>query len=225
VVFSTLVLVSAAAATEASASADPSRTHHGLYVRLAAGGSYFSDAVESDPLPLIGTVSGTLKGGAISAEAAIGGSIAPGFVAGGALFVSYLPSPSATNASSKGAPFSGPIGELDFDPTTITVIGPFVDYYFNPNLGFHVQGCVGYGLLSFGEGNQPGGGTLHVNAQTGSGLAAVVGGGYEWWVSESWGVGVLGQLMMGWGSGDDTMSHTWKHQVLVPGLLVSATMN
>jgi len=224
-VFSTFVLLAAAAATEPSARADPARTRHGLYVRLAAGASYFSDAVESDPIAPFGQLSGTLKGGAISAEAAVGGTIFPGLVVGGALFVHYLPGPSTTNASASGGLLSAPVGDIDFDPTTLTVIGPFVDYYFLPGSGLHAQASVGYGILSLGQGNERGSGVLAVHDQKGSGVSAVIGGGYEWWVSDSWGIGVLGQLMMGWGSGDDTTNHTWKHQLLIPGILVSATMN
>src|SRR5215471_12027194 len=74
--------------------------HHGLYVRVAGGASYFSDAVESDPIPLAGTIDGTLKGGAFSAQFAVGGSILPGMVVGGALFFNHMPAPSATNGES-----------------------------------------------------------------------------------------------------------------------------
>jgi hypothetical protein len=209
----------------ATASAQTSRYHHGLYVRVAGGGSYFSDVVESDPLPLVGTVEGTLAGGAVSTLLAVGGSISPGFVLGGAVFVNHMPSPSATNAGSRGGVFSGPIAEIDFEPSTLTVIGPYADYYFNPASGLHVQGALGYGILSLGQGNERGSGIRRVEDQTGSGFAAVVGGGYEWWVSNSWGVGILGQLMFGLGSGQDSADNTWKHRILIPGLLVSATMN
>ncbi len=224
-VFGTFTLLAVTLAIEAPAQAEPAQTHHGLYVRLAAGASYFSDSVESDPIPPFGKLSGTLKGGAISTQAAIGGTILPGLIVGGTLFVHYLPGPSTTNASASGGLLSAPVGDIDFDPTTLTVIGPFVDYYFNPRSGLHAQASIGYGILSLGQGNDRGSGVLAVHDQKGSGVSAVLGGGYEWWVSDSWGVGVLGQLMMGWGSGDDTTNHTWTHRILIPGILVSATMN
>jgi len=212
-------------AGELPARADTPRYHDGLFVRVAAGGSYFSDAVESDPLPLVGTVSGTLKGAAFSGQLVVGGSIKPGFVIGGALFFNHMPSPSATDAESQGPLGTTPITEIDFDPTSLTVIGPFVDYYFNPGSGLHVQGAIGYGLLSLGQGSDRGTGNRRVQDQSGSGFAAVVGGGYEWYVSDSWGLGILGQLMFGLGSGEDSTGHTWRHRVLVPGLFLSATMN
>jgi hypothetical protein len=211
--------------SERAAAAQTERYHHGLYVRIAGGASYFSDSVESDVLPLIGTVDGTLKGGAISTELAVGGSIKPGFVVGGAVFISHLPAPSATNAESKGPFGTTSIPPIDFDSTTMTVFGPFVDYYFDPNGGLHALAAAGYGILSLGQGNDRGTGNRTVQEQTGNGFAVVLGGGYEWWVSNSWGVGVLGQLMVGLGSGEDSTGHTWTHHVLVPGLFATATMN
>jgi len=212
-------------ATERGAAAQDVRYHHGLYVRVAGGASYFSDAVDSDPLPLIGSVDGTLKGGAVSGEFAVGGSIKPGFVVGGAVFVSHMPAPSATNAESKGTLGTMAIPPIDFDASTLTVIGPFVDYYFDPSGGLHAQASAGYGILSLGQGFERGSGNRAVQDQTGHGFAFVLGGGYEWWVSSSWGVGVLGQLMIGLGSGDDSTGHTWRHHAFVPGLYASATMN
>jgi hypothetical protein len=219
------VVVAVVVANAPDAFAQTPRTHHGLYVRLAGGASYFSDAVTSDPLPFIGTVEGTLKGGAISTQFAVGASISPGFVVGGALFVNHMPAPSATNAASHDGVLSGPIADVDFDPSTLTIIGPFADWYVDPSGGWHVQAGAGYGLMSLGQGNERGSGVLRVHDQKGSGFAAVLGGGYEWWVSSSWGIGVLGQLTVGWGSGEDTTNHTWRHRILVPGLLFSATMN
>src|SRR5262245_17885268 len=72
--------------------AQAQQSHHGLYVRVAAGGSYFSDSVESEPLPIVGTVDGTLKGGAFSTQIGVGGSISPGFVLGGMILFNHMPS-------------------------------------------------------------------------------------------------------------------------------------
>jgi hypothetical protein len=207
------------------AEAQAQQLHHGLYVRVAGGGSYFSDAVESDPLPLVGTVDGTLQGGSFGAQLGIGGSIAPGLVLGGMIFFNHMPGLSTTNAKAQGPLGTTPITDVDFDPTTLTVFGPFVDYYFDPRSGLHAQAAFGYGLLSLGQGSDRGTGIRRVQDQSGSGFAAMIGGGYEWWVSSSWGLGVLGQLMFGVGSGEDSTGHTWRHRVLVPGLFVTATMN
>jgi hypothetical protein len=207
------------------ARAEDTQEHHGLYVRVAGGVSYFSDAVKSDPLPLFGTVDGTLKGASIGGQLAIGGSIFPGFVVGGSLFVNHMPSPSATDGESHNALGATSIGAIDFDSTTVTVVGPFADYYFGRSSGLHVGAALGYGVLSLGQGTDRGTGNVRVQGQSGSGFAAVVQGGHEWWVSSSWGVGVLGQLMFGFGSGEDSTSHTWTHRILVPGLFLSATMN
>jgi hypothetical protein len=207
-----------------SASADTPRYHHGLYVRVAGGLGYFSDSVDSDPLMFGTTAEGTITAAAIHAQFAVGGSLMPGLVLGGAVFVNHMPSPRTTNGVTHtgGAEFAVP--PIDFDPTTLTIVGPFGDYYFDPASGFHVQAILGYGILSLGQGK---GGLpqVPIRDQTGGGFAAGLGAGYEWWVSPSWGVGVLGNLMFGIGSGEDTGGNTWRHKVLIPGLLLSATMN
>jgi hypothetical protein len=222
VIAAALVLVVAPAHR---AEAQEAHVHHGLYVRVAAGASLFSDSAKSDPIPFVGTFDGTLKGAAFSSQLAVGGSIMPGLVLGGALFFYHLPSPSVTDGELQNVTGTSSIGAIDFDPTTLTVIGPFADWYFNPQLGLHAQAAVGYGLLSLGQGSSRGSGIQFIQDQSGSGLAAMIGGGYEWWVSSSWGVGVLGQLMFGFGSGEDSKGNKWQHHVLVPGLFLSATMN
>jgi hypothetical protein len=223
-VFAAILVLVVASAHRAQA--QEAQVHHGLYVRVAAGVSYFSDGASSDPIPPLGeTIDGTLKGGAFSTQLAVGGSIMPGFVVGGALFFHHMPGPSATDGAAHIGTVTTSIGAIDFDPTRLTVIGPFADYYFNPASGLHVQAALGYGILSLGQGSYRGSGNQAVQDQSGGGLAGMLGGGYEWWVSSSWGVGVLGQFMFGLGSGEDSRGNKWQHHVLVPGLLLSATMN
>lgn len=205
----------------AVAQAEP-RYHDGLYVRASAGLSYFSDSVESDPLPIGGTAKGTLAGTALTGQIAVGGSIQPGFVLGGGLLLHHVPSPSASDPTF-GAIHLGQ--DLNFQPSTLLLIGPYVDYYIAPASGLHFQGSIGYGHLSLGEGRGSTNGIVFVPEQSGGGLAAMLGGGYDWWVSDAWSLGVLGQLTFGIGSGDDSTGLNWTHHVLVPSLLFSAAMN
>jgi hypothetical protein len=216
-------LMATVAFATAPAVAEAPPQHHGLYVRVAGGLGYFTDGVDSDPLaPLGSTAEGTIKGMTVSAHFAVGGSLRPGFVLGGGVFLQHVPSPKTTNGQIHTGPLTNEIGQIDFDPTTLTVIGPFADYYFDPASGLHVQAVLGYGLLSLGKGT---GAPIPIRDQSGGGFAAGAGVGYEWWVSPSWGIGVLGHLTFGVGSGEDSGGNTWRHHVLIPALLLSATMN
>jgi hypothetical protein len=66
----------------------------------------------------------------------------------------------------------------------LSQIGPFIDYYFDPNGGGHIQASIGLGVADQGKGDLGA-------AYTGTGLALMVGGGYEWWIGEEWSLGVL----------------------------------
>jgi len=51
-----------------------------------------------------------------------------------------------------------------------------------------------------------------------------LGGGYEWWVGEQWGIGVLGRLTyasLTWTSDSNTIET--RHGVVVPAVLFTAT--
>jgi hypothetical protein len=209
----------------AEAQAQP-HYHDKFYLRLAGGLSYFSDAVESEPItsPLrLGRVTGTIKGVAPAAELAAGYAVLPGLIVGGGLYFHWILSPSTDNGNLEAV---GDVPEtVNFAGTTLALLGPFVDYYFDPAAGFHVQGSIAYGILSLGEGRGANTDRAYVQEQSGGGLALMAGVGYELWVSGGWSVGALGRLTAGWGSGDDKNGYAWKHTILVPALLFSATMN
>ena len=65
-------------------------------------------------------------------------------------------------------------------------MGAFVDYYGNPDNGFHVLGEVGYAQLKATTANV---------TQNLSGLGLAAGIGYDWWVSNAWSLGILGRFM------------------------------
>src|SRR5258707_1144293 len=74
-----------------------SRFHDGVYGRLGAGAAAFSDSVESEPLPIVGVAKGTIKGIGPALELALGGSVLPGLVVGGGVWLHSLPGPVASN--------------------------------------------------------------------------------------------------------------------------------
>jgi hypothetical protein len=115
--------------------------------------------------------------------------------------------------------------DINFASTSMILLGPFVDYYIGPDSGLHVQGSLGLGVLSLGEGTVTGMAVQPTPAQKGYGLAGMLGVGYEWRLSGVWSIGVLGRILAGRGSGDDTAGVKWTHTVFVPGLLATVTMN
>ena len=68
---------------------------------------------------------------------------------------------------------------------TVAMVGPFVDFYPRPALGWHVQGLVGYAKVGdavMGLGDPSGG------------LGLLAGVGHDWWIGAHWSVGLLARL-------------------------------
>jgi hypothetical protein len=70
----------------------------------------------------------------------------------------------------------------------LSSIGPFVDYYFDPHGGGHLQAAIAFGVAAQSEGKDV------TNSFDGSGTSIMLGGGYEFWVGDEWGLGILGRL-------------------------------
>lgn len=154
------------------ATTDTAHAHGGFYARGGVGLGYYSMSVD---VP-VGEQS--FSGMTIPIEVLLGGSIIPGLVIGGGLSLDYAPSPSY---SSNGAD-----SDTDFSQYLIG-IGPFVDFYPNVDSGLHVQGRVGWGGVETSTANGAG-------ASDPTGLMMTIGGGYDHWMSDTLGVGVLGRL-------------------------------
>jgi len=206
--------------------ADEGRVHDGLYLRLGAGLGYGVDSIGSDPLPVVGgKVDGTASGLAGASELAVGWSLARGFVLGGGLYSAFLFSPKATNVTVT-VPIVGQVsgGEIDFDASSFHVFGPFADYYFNAEEGLHLQAGLGFAWLTAGDGHtKPG--DVRLAGTGGSGFGLMLGFGDEWWISDSFSLGALARVTMGFMSGDDANGITWHHNAYAPALLFVATMN
>jgi hypothetical protein len=227
-----VVCAAAAALPSRDVSAQTKSGHHeGLYVRIGGGASYFVDSVESEPYEImpgfVGNAKGTVKGVSPAFELAIGHAIMPGLILGGGIYGHLIPSPSASGVEvNMGATYKL---DIDFASSSMILLGPFVDYYVGPDSGFHVQGSLGLGILSLGEGTVAGtvvGYSIQPTpSQKGYGLAGMLGAGYEWRLAGAWSIGVLGRILAGRGSGDDVTGVNWTHTVFVPGLLATVTMN
>lgn len=193
--------------------------HDGFFFRVGLGGA-----------PLIGSAKPKTTSGETSADAdvsafapigelSLGGTPTPGLVLGGA---------------SWGVPASGieyHVKSINMtfkaDSATISMIGPFVDFYPNPQQGFHVLGAITYTLVSASHGKYDStlGGEYPPDDYSGDGVGLVLATGYEWWIGEQWSLGLLGRLQYT----SVTLKSASKNYVdvdftaWVPGVLVEVT--
>src|SRR5688500_5253802 len=112
------------------------RLHNGFYFRLGTGFGSYNENVQRSGESKSSLVTGIASAG----EIAVGGAISPGFILGGGVYSSSVLA-SDRSTPTKGATMPPPEvieGRGDF-----SLIGPFIDYYFDPTKGMHFQAAVG----------------------------------------------------------------------------------
>ncbi len=183
--------------------------HNGFYLRFGIGAGYLVAAATAD--------SGNTKrdagqqGFTVPFEIAIGGSPTPGFVIGGGVW--SLNVPAAQNT----------VGRGDFAKTDtaayggLTQLGLLFDLYPAPRAGFHLQAAPGFALAYLGD--------THDGHLVGGGFAGMAGLGYEGWVSDNWGLGVLARLQIISAKLTNADSETYSGLALAPSLLMTTTFN
>ncbi|MFO0566656.1 MAG: outer membrane beta-barrel protein [Polyangiaceae bacterium] len=150
-------------------------THDGFYLRLGIGVGSASFTVKEPSTDVDVTGIGP------SLEIALGGTVAPGLVLGGGIYGTSLASPEykAQGVTSTGG------------AATVSMIGPFLDYYFNPTGGFHLQAAAGYTALNALKADSD---PYPSEDSSGGGFGLVAGAGYEAFVGEEWSVGGLARI-------------------------------
>lgn len=163
------------------------REHDGFYLRLGLGGGALGGSFGSDSSSeLHGAFDGSFMHGSLSFELNIGGTPAPGLVIGGGVWLDFaIGQPQSTDIRVNGKPAPA----LVLDHAEIGLLGPFVDYYFDPKQGFHVEGALGIAWMNLGKGTR--GGAVTSDEKAMGGLGFMLGGGYEWWIAEQWSLGAL----------------------------------
>jgi hypothetical protein len=173
--------------------ADPptAHRHDGFYLRLGIGGGFLlGDVVEEKSSFAISgeAVPGKVTGFAVASELALGGSVAKGLVLGGGIYESTIPNPSYDASFYNGAQL---VQASSGGTISGTMVGPFLDWYFDPTAGGHVQVAFGWGFISAAQAS---GGGAYPRDRDGFGTGAMLGGGYELWVGEQFSLGLLGRL-------------------------------
>ncbi|MBX3128238.1 MAG: hypothetical protein KF718_16055 [Polyangiaceae bacterium] len=192
--------------------ADPTvHFHDGFYLQFGLGLGSMSTSATIDPAPS-NPPDVSITGMGVAGQFLLGGTPAPGFVIGGGSMGFSAPRAKLKEDGQEVA--------LDDETFNLSMLGLFVDYYFDPTQGFHLQALIGFAQLSSDDSDAD-------ENPTGVGLS--LGLGYEWWVGEQWGLGVLGKLMYASTSVDVDLvtggTGSIKYQTLVPALLLTATLH
>lgn len=155
------------------------QTHDGFYLRMGIGLGYLSakDKLEFSFGNATSSGDATISGTGVSGEFALGGTVAPGLVLGGASQFGVFPKPKVSSGGQSVTADNGVV---------LSSLGLLLDYYIDPKDGFHIQGLVGYATLQSTNSSN--------NSKTPSGLALSAGVGKEWWVGDEWSVGILGRV-------------------------------
>lgn len=152
-----------------AAAAGQPRTHDGFLLRLSAGAGGAKTSEDS---------SLEVSGASGDMNFAIGGMISPNFAIHGTIFGWSLTDPEV-ELTGYGS------GELNGD-LSMSAIGAGFTYYFMP-ANLYISPSVGVGTL-----------TLDIDGledfESDPGLAMDFTLGKEWWVSNSWGLGVAGAV-------------------------------
>lgn len=203
----------------------PSRHHHdGIYFRFAGGVGGGSDAADATSASFEADGLGTGKHYSASAssfagatEVAFGYTLLHGLALGAGAYTATFTSPRASNTGIGD-------GKYTFDVSQLALFSPVVDWYVMPANGFHVE--AGFGLATWVEGTgvpETYGPAAHAHTAVGTGF--VIGTGYEWWVSDEWGLGLMARVLRCSTDGNDADGVAWSHTTTTYGLLLSATYN
>jgi hypothetical protein len=182
--------------------------HDGFYMRFASGlGVYNEKAVSESDERYDGKVHVRARGFASVGEFALGGTPYPGLVIGGGAFATEVVTSSVTTNRDDN-PDVDVANDLEIESRDLTIVGVFVDRYFVPTLGLHVQAALGVA--------QQYGVSVNTNptdedVYDPAGPGGVLGLGYDMWIAEQWSLGVLARVGGSVLFGKDSMNVTWTH--------------
>lgn len=164
------------------------RTHDGFYMRFTLLGGYATTHLTlSYANETVIDATGTGSGG--GADILLGGTVARGLVIGGGISVLTISKP---NLSFKQPAIPSTTSDNDWEHV---FVGPFIDYFFDPHGGGHIGAMPAIAAATstkFTADAQQGVSDNDKKTPTGGGI--VVFGGYDFWVSDQWSIGILGRF-------------------------------
>ena len=175
---------------------------------MGLGGGYMSDSVKVEGGALPGEFHAS--GAAVTFELDIGGALSPGFILAGSI----------VSAQTGSAELSGDMRSVRtaHDPR-LTLLSALVDYYPNPKAGFHFGGLVGLAGLQVRDDQ-----IENPKNENRGGLGIAPHVGYEFWVGNYWGLGVMGRFLYARTKGD-LPQETQTDKVTYGSVLFTATYN
>jgi hypothetical protein len=178
--------------------------HDGLYLHMDLGFGYTSISSNSNT---------SYSGTSTSLGIAGGVAFAPNLIAFGNLVVLNISNASQSIAGSPVGNVGGSIGWM--------ALGPGLAYYVEPS-NFYFAGTVGIARANFGSGTNSTGGSGNI---TSWGLGGQFLVGKEWWVSQNWGLGIAGQVVLSTASDANPALSSINWTTAGFNLLFSATYN
>lgn len=214
----------AAADPPATAKREPApgaHSHDGFYLRIASGFGVYDELArsEEDVERFDGRLRIQARGFAVVRELALGGTPYPGFVVGGGIFgVEVVTSSVTTSRDDTDIDLSRDVAPESRD---LSIIGVFVDRYFVPASGLHIQAALGlanqYGVRVDGK-------PFNQGEYSPFGPGGILGIGYETWVTDQWSLGVLARFGASVLFGKDAQGTRWVHYITnSPSFLMTVT--
>lgn len=152
------------------------RTHDGFYFRAGLGFGWGQVQSKVDDFEA------TYSGAGLLWDLLLGGTIGNTVVIGGGLLTHEISDP---NVELNSDEFGSASGEVDGGLGIVT-LGPFVDFFFGPHSGGHIGSMIGVASIGL-EGED--------EEELSSGWGFSLFGGYDFWVSDQWALGVNGRYM------------------------------
>jgi hypothetical protein len=179
------------------------REHDGFFLRMGLGAGYLRSSTEVMDQDV------AVKGPAVNFQLALGGNLAPGLILYGEIFGNGIADPTVE--------FEGE--EVDTEDTSLTLAGVGIGlaYYLPVNVYF--SGTLAATRLTWTDNTGP----AEEEYDSELGPAVVLQVGKEWWVSDQWGLGLAGQLLLSSNKDDEDAVEevTWTTPAF--SLLFSAT--
>jgi hypothetical protein len=179
------------AAPEPVILAVPRYRHEGFYLG-AGGGAGILTAWGKGPLG-----DASITGSATMGDIGIGGTVAPGLVLGGVIRAwtargTFDGGPVITDAKTtyyvNGTPTPTKLTLTGNSRINTGELGAMLDWYPNPEKGWHVGGSVGLDVMTL---------TDDAGTQTtAGGVGGSIFGGYQFWLGPSWSLGLAAVMSM-----------------------------
>jgi hypothetical protein len=193
-----VVLIAVASAVPARAGAP--RTHDGFFLRLSGGFGYAGSSIDDAGETF------KISGATGDVNFAIGGMVSPNFAIHGTIMGFAVTDPTLEWENVGSGTFNGDV--------SLAAWGGGVTYYIMP-ANLYLTGSIGVGTVTVDVDGGP-------SFDSDTGVVVDLGLGKEWWVGDSWGLGIAGGVMLH-SIPDGGIDENWTGASL--GLRFSATYN